>query len=74
MEPRATVWRFLLLYPISGFAGNVLFKSAHLYHAGASASIFGLFGSGLFVEWKLKRRLAEKGISTKNFNLYLQVL
>ena len=62
-------WRFLLLYLISGFAGNVLSQIMSInISAGASASIFGLFGSGLFVEWKLKRRLAEKGISTKNFN------
>lgn len=62
-------WRFVFLYLISGLAGNVLSQIMSInISAGASASIFGLFGSGLFVEWKLKRKLSEKGVSTKNFN------
>ena len=61
--------RFLLLYLLSGLCGNVL---SQLYSinisAGASASIFGLFGSGLLVEWKLKKKLQHEGVNTANFN------
>lgn len=51
MEPLFGHWRFLLLYFISGFAGNVasfVFNPSAIA-AGASTAIFGLLGAGLML-------------------------
>lgn len=51
MEPLFGHWRFLLLYFISGFTGNVasfVFNPSAIA-AGASTAIFGLLGAGLML-------------------------
>nr|WP_263849246.1 rhomboid family intramembrane serine protease [Lacticaseibacillus sharpeae] len=45
-------WRFLVIYLVSGITGNfagLLFGSANAVAAGASTSLFGLFGAFLMV-------------------------
>ena len=61
--------RFFLLYIVCGISGNVLSQLVSVnISAGASASIFGLFGSGLVVEWLIKKKLAKEGVNTKNLS------
>lgn len=51
---------FLLVYLLSGVCGSLISNEFSLsVSAGASGSIMGLLGFGLFVEWQLRRRVTE---------------
>lgn len=76
MEHQFGHWRFLLLYLLSGFAGNVasFTFSPNTIAAGASTAIFGLLGAGLmlgdsFKENPMLRQLAHQFLLLVSVNL-----